>query len=121
MSIAHNARRDRARRCRTRVATASSTALWRPHPAALAAALMGKLDQSLCPTGRLAIATIADRLRRLPCDNSLVAMDLHRIARDLEAIVARVTPLGQPAVPAATPSPKPSPALGSRVVSAGKR
>ena len=82
---------------------------------------MGKLDPSLCPTARLAIATIADRLRRLPCDNSLVAMDLHRIARDLEAIVARVTPLGQPAVPAATTSPKPSPALGGRVVSAGKR
>lgn len=46
------------------------------------------IDKPLCPATASAIASIARRLRNLPCDNSLVAMNLHRVARDLEAIVA---------------------------------
>jgi hypothetical protein len=46
------------------------------------------VDQPLCPKTLGAIETIARRLRRLRCDNSLVAMNLHRLARDLEAIAA---------------------------------
>jgi hypothetical protein len=46
-------------------------------------------DTPLCPKTRGAIETIARRLRRLPCENSFVAMNLHRVARDLEAIAAR--------------------------------
>jgi len=49
-------------------------------------------DRLLSPEARERIAEIADRLRRLPCDNSVVAMDLHRIARELEALVARTMP-----------------------------
>lgn len=45
-------------------------------------------DGHLCPATRGAIQTIARRLRDLPCDNSLVAMNLHRIARELEALAA---------------------------------
>ncbi len=62
--------------------------------------LMRHQDLSLCPDARRAIADIADRLRRLPCDNSVVAMDLHRIARELEALAlwttATARPLPQP-------------------------
>jgi hypothetical protein len=45
-------------------------------------------DTPLCPKTLGAIETIARRLRRLPCENSFVAMNLHRVARDLEAIAA---------------------------------
>ena len=45
-------------------------------------------EPPLCPVTKDAIETIARRLRNLPCDNSLVAMNLHRVARDLEAITA---------------------------------
>ena len=45
-------------------------------------------DGNLCPATRGAIQTIARRLRDLPCDNSLVAMNLHRLARELEALAA---------------------------------
>lgn len=43
-------------------------------------------EPPLCPVTKDAIEMIARRLRTLPCDNSLVAMNLHRVARDLEAI-----------------------------------
>ena len=43
-------------------------------------------EPPLCPITKNAIETIARHLRNLPCDNSLVAMNLHRVARDLEAI-----------------------------------
>jgi hypothetical protein len=45
-------------------------------------------DSHLCPATRGAIQTVARRLRDLPCDNSLVAMNLHRLARELEALAA---------------------------------
>ena len=57
---------------------------------------MAYTDRLLSPEARVRIAEIADRLRRLPCDNSVVAMDLHRIARELEALVARTTPPPDP-------------------------
>lgn len=50
----------------------------------------------MCPDARRQIADIADRLRRLPCDNSVVAMDLHRIARELEALALWTTAAAQP-------------------------
>lgn len=46
-------------------------------------------DKPLCPATRRAIESLAHRLRILRCDNSLVAMHLHRVARDLEAIADR--------------------------------
>jgi len=49
-------------------------------------------DLSLEPADRRRIADIADSLRRLPCGNRLVGMELHRIARELEALVDRTTP-----------------------------
>jgi len=48
-------------------------------------------DLSLDPADRRRIAEIADSLRRLPCGNRLVGMELHRIARELEALVDRTT------------------------------
>ena len=44
------------------------------------------IDKPLCPATKGAIATLANRLRTLHCENSLVAMHLHRIARDLESL-----------------------------------
>ena len=61
-------------------------------------------DQPLEPDTRRAIADIAERLRRLPCANSLVAMELHRVARDLEGIVARSVPPANPAAAGAAGS-----------------
>ena len=57
---------------------------------------MRHLNRSLSAADRERIADIADRLRRLPIDNSVVAMDLHRIARDLEALVERSMPPVEP-------------------------
>ena len=45
-------------------------------------------EPPLCPATKDAIETIARHLRNLPCGNALVAMNLHRVARDLEAIAA---------------------------------
>jgi hypothetical protein len=54
------------------------------HPSEIARPM--PIDKPLCPATKGAIATLANRLRTLQCDNSLVAMHLHRIARDLEAL-----------------------------------
>jgi hypothetical protein len=53
---------------------------------------MAHHDPQLSPETHGQLAEIADRLRRLPCDNSIVAMDLHRIAREIEALVAGTMP-----------------------------
>jgi hypothetical protein len=76
-------------------------------------ALMRSHDQGLGPDTRQAIATIADRLRRLPCTDSVVAMDLHRIARELERIAAAASPAEAQAMAAAAAAPTSSPARGA--------
>ena len=55
---------------------------------------------SLAPLTRHAVATIADRLRRLPCADGIVAMDLHRIGCELERIAVAAGPVERPVMAA---------------------
>jgi hypothetical protein len=81
------------RLCCSAFSQRNAAQLWRQAARATEAALDRSRagipeDDHLCPATRGAIRTIARRLRDLPCDNSLVAMNLHRLARELEALAA---------------------------------
>lgn len=113
MSIAHTAHQARTRRCYERVTTRRPTAPVRVRAPSLArSTLMRSPDHALGPDTRHVIATIADRLRRLPCTDSVIAMDLHRIARELEKIAAAAGPAELQSMTAAAATPTLSPALG---------
>ncbi len=110
MSIDHTAHQARTWRYCDLVTTSQATAPARVRPPFRARrALMHGPDHVVCPDTRHAVATIADRLRRLPCADSVVAMDLHRIARELEKIAAAAGPTESRTMPAGAAAPSPTP------------